>query len=81
MATNHESIKPGAVYTLADACEILQVSPATLLRWIKMGKVPDSRIGRGYRFTGQQLLDLLHSPTPAPDPTPEPAKRGRRRAA
>jgi|SwirhirootsSR2_FD_contig_81_107363_length_314_multi_3_in_0_out_0_1 excisionase family DNA binding protein len=81
MAQSHQEIKPRAIYTLADACDALQVSSATLLRWIREGKVPDSRIGRGYRFTGQQLLDVLNPPAETTEPSPTPARRGRRRAA
>jgi excisionase family DNA binding protein len=70
-------IQPGAVYTLAEACNILQVSEATLRRWLKDGRLPSARIGRGYRFLGSQLLDALTLPEPASEAAPPPT-RGRR---
>jgi len=77
MARNSIGIQPGAVYTLAEACEILQVSEATLRRWLKDGRLPSARIGRGYRFLGSQLLDALTLPEPeTKESAPQP--RGRR---
>ena len=75
MARNSIGIQPGAVYTLAEACEILQVSEATLRRWLKDGRLPSARIGRGYRFLGSQLLDaltLLEPETKESAPQPRP---------
>jgi excisionase family DNA binding protein len=77
MAREREAIKPGAVYTLQEACAILQISAATALRWINDGKLNPSRIGRGYRFTGRQILDALNPPEePAPPPEPTSRRRG-----
>jgi len=72
-------IHPNAVYTLAEACEILQVSPATLGRWIKDGKVHTARVGRGHRFLGSQLLGVLEGSTAlvATDVPPHPPGRPR----
>jgi excisionase family DNA binding protein len=52
-------IQSNVVYTLKEVCDILQISPATALRWIKDGKLRPSRIGRGYRFLGAQVLAAL----------------------
>jgi excisionase family DNA binding protein len=54
MAGSPLEIQPNAVYTLRDACQIVQVSSATMMRWLKEGKIPSARIGRGYRFLGSQ---------------------------
>lgn len=50
--------KPSGVYTLREAGEYLQVSYNTLLRWIKQGKFPAFKIGRGWRVYGRDLLSL-----------------------
>lgn len=52
-------INPNQVYTLDEAAEILRVSKPTIYRWCRMGMMPFSRIGRGYRFLGTTLLSAL----------------------
>jgi excisionase family DNA binding protein len=84
MAGSPLEIQPNAVYTLRDACQILQVSSATMMRWLKEGKIPSARIGRGYRFLGSQLLEALALPEPIDEaPATEanpPGRRGRPRS-
>ncbi len=58
-------IRPNAVYTLAEACQILRVSDATIRRWIKSGKIRYARVGRAYRILGSQLLEALQEPRAA----------------
>jgi excisionase family DNA binding protein len=57
--TNELEILPNAVYTLAEVCEILQISDATMRRWLKTGKIRAARVGRAYRVLGNQLLQAL----------------------
>lgn len=49
------------VLTISEAAEILRVSPITLKRWEKKGKIQSIRINsRGdRRYTKQQILALL----------------------
>ena len=54
-------IRPNAVYTLAEVCDILQVSDATMRRWLKTGKIRAARVGRAYRVLGSRLLEALTS--------------------
>ena len=58
---HHEApeIRPHAVYTLPEACRLLQVSDATLRRWIKDGRLNVGKVGRTYRILGSQLLEAL----------------------
>ena len=62
MVAERQEIKPMAVYTLRHTCDVLQISSATAMRWIKEGKLKPARIGRGYRFTGTQILSALNPP-------------------
>jgi len=57
-------IRPNAVYTVAEVCQILRISDPTLRRWLKRSKLRGARLGRGYRFLGSQLLEALY-PTAA----------------
>ena len=57
-------IQPNAVYTLRDVCRLLDIGEATARRWLATGKLPARRIGRAYRFLGQDLLDLLRVGAP-----------------
>ena len=72
-------IQPNAVYTLAEVCEILKISDATMRRWVKEGKVRSAQVGRGYRFMGSQILEALSTPEPeAAAPEPAPRRRSSR---
>jgi excisionase family DNA binding protein len=76
MAALDGEIRPNAVYTLREVCQILKVSDATMRRWIRDGQIHGSRVGRAYRFLGSQLLKSLDLDRPA-TPPPAPARRGR----
>lgn len=54
-------IRPNAVYTLAEVCQILRISDATMRRWLKSGKIRSARVGRAYRVLGSQILEALSS--------------------
>ena len=45
--------------TVAQSAEILQLNPMTILRWIKAGKLPASKIGKSYRVAKTQLDEVL----------------------
>jgi len=62
MAGSDLEIRPNAVYTLAEVCEILRISDATARRWLKTGKLRSARVGRAYRVLGGQLLEALNPP-------------------
>jgi len=52
-------IRPNAVYTLPEICQILKISDATVRRWLKNGQIRSAKVGRAYRVLGSQLLDAL----------------------
>jgi excisionase family DNA binding protein len=69
-------IRPNAVYTLAEVCQIFRVSEATVRRLLRQGILRSGRVGRSYRFLGSQLLDALYpATTHAPPPPHRPANR------
>ena len=59
MAGSDIEIRPNAVYTLAEVCQILRISDATARRWLKAGKLKGARVERAYRVLGSHLLDAL----------------------
>jgi len=54
-------IRPNAVYTLAEVCQLLRISDATARRQLKSGMLRSARVGRAYRVLGSQLLEALGS--------------------
>ncbi len=56
-----EEIKPTAIYTVAQAAQVLGMTPQGIARWVKIGVLPGKGQRRYYhrRFTGQQLLDAI----------------------
>ncbi len=54
----HE-IKPNAVYTTAEAQEVLKISNSTMKRLLKSGLIKANKIGKQYRILGHELLSLL----------------------
>jgi excisionase family DNA binding protein len=54
-------IRPNAVYTLAEVCQLLRISDATARRQLKSGMLRAARVGRAYRVLGSQLLEALGS--------------------
>jgi excisionase family DNA binding protein len=47
MPDTQVEIRPNAVYTLAEVCEILNISDATMRRWIKSSQIRTSKVGHG----------------------------------
>ena len=52
------------VYTMDEAVKTLKLTRQTLTYYIKTGKLKGSKIGKGWRFTEEQLKDFLKSMTP-----------------
>lgn len=46
---------PIKVYTTEEVCEMLHVARRTLYRYIQEGKIESFRIGRGHRFTEDDI--------------------------
>jgi len=61
-------IRPESIYTLAEVCQLLRISGATVRRWIKSRNIPALRAGRAYRLPGRQLLAALEPPRATPTP-------------
>jgi excisionase family DNA binding protein len=47
--------------SLGEACKLLDVSDATIRRYIKSGKVPAYSFGKEYKFKVQELAQLIDS--------------------
>ena len=61
--------KPAAddyLISLSEACKFLDVSDATLRRYIKDGKVPAYNFGKVYKFKIQELSEFIDSSRVAP---------------
>jgi excisionase family DNA binding protein len=57
------------VYLTDEAAKILKVTPRTVLKLARTGRLPGSKIGRHWRFTEQDLTRFLETSRPA-SPTP-----------
>jgi len=45
-------------YDVTDVAALLKVSPRTVQRWCRERRVPHVRVGRGIRFTAEQLVEI-----------------------
>jgi excisionase family DNA binding protein len=45
-------------YDVADVAAMLKVKPRTVQRWCRERRVPHVRIGRGIRFTAEQIAEI-----------------------
>lgn len=45
-------------YDVQDMARRLKVTPRTVQRWCRERRVPHVRVGRGIRFTAQQLVEI-----------------------
>lgn len=45
-------------YDAQDVARRLKVTPRTVQRWCRERRIPHVRIGRGIRFTAQQLVEI-----------------------
>ena len=50
--------------TMKEACEFLQVSHATVYRWVNEGRLKAYKAGRAIRFRKEDLLGTLEEWTP-----------------
>lgn len=58
MQTELLRIEPNVYYTVEEAAEKLRVSPRTLLRLLRFGKIRGVKLDRQWRVLGAALLDL-----------------------
>jgi excisionase family DNA binding protein len=54
-----EEIKANAVYTTAEAQNLLKVSESTIKRLLKKGILRANKVGGQYRIMGKELLRLI----------------------
>lgn len=47
-----------AWYDVDDVASMLKVTPRTIQRWCRERRVPHVRVGRGIRFTAEQLAEI-----------------------
>lgn len=45
--------------TVRQAAAYLQLNPMTILRWIKAGKLPASKLGKSYRIAMTELTKYI----------------------
>jgi excisionase family DNA binding protein len=50
-----------SLVSLPEACKFLDISDATLRRYIKVGKVPAYNFGKEYKFKLQDLAEFVDS--------------------
>jgi excisionase family DNA binding protein len=58
--TVHAS-SPGALLTLEEMAERTRISPRTLKDLAMRGRIPHHRIGKHYRFSAEDITELLHA--------------------
>ena len=49
------------VLTVKDVAEYLKIDKRTVYKLAKEGKIPCSKIGRQWRFSRIQIVDLVHT--------------------
>ena len=52
--------KPQEWLTVAQSAQLLQLNPMTILRWIKAGKLPASKLGKSYRIAMKDVTKYLN---------------------
>ena len=52
--------KPQEWLTVAQSAQLLQLNPMTILRWIKAGKLPASKLGNSYRIAMKDVTKYLN---------------------
>ena len=52
--------KPQEWLTVAQSAQILQLNPMTILRWIKAGKLPASKLGKSYRIAMKDMNKYIN---------------------
>lgn len=71
------------VFTVDQAAEYLHVTPYTIRKWLRKGRIPGRKIGRLYRILEAELQALLRAPAEdVPElPESEEVARARREEA
>jgi len=54
-----EEIKENAVYTTAEAQNLLKISESTIKRLLKRGILKANKVGGQYRIMGKEILRLI----------------------
>lgn len=54
-----EEIKENAVYTTAEAQNLLKISESTIKRLLKRGILKANKVGGQYRILGKEILRLI----------------------
>jgi len=54
-------INQNTLYTLREVAEILRLNPQTLYNNIRRGKLKASKVGKEYRFTAEQVQDIIEN--------------------
>jgi excisionase family DNA binding protein len=57
-------------YSIAEVADCLAMSPDTIHRWIKTGRLKASRIGRFWRIRARDLEAFIDDPPPLHPPGP-----------
>lgn len=55
-----DSMQPQEWLTVDQSAQLLQLNPMTILRWIKAGKLPASKIGKSYRIAMTEVTKYLN---------------------
>lgn len=56
--------EPAGGFSLEDAANVLGVGASTIRSWCSSGAIAATRVGRTYRLSRSQILDLLVEPPP-----------------
>lgn len=58
-----KEINHNAIYTTAEAKNILKISPSTIKRLLKRGLIRANKVGGQYRILGKEILRLVSPET------------------
>ena len=54
-----KEILPNAVYTTAEAKDLLKISDSTIKRLLKSGILRANKVGKQYRILGRELIRII----------------------
>lgn len=73
------------IFTVDQAADYLHVTPYTIRKWLRAGRIPGRKIGRVYRILEADIMALLGNVSPEADADvveiPLSAEEGRRKRA
>jgi excisionase family DNA binding protein len=49
------------LYPLAEVAEFLTISPLTLAKWAREGRIPHKRVGRLFRFSESDVAAIVRA--------------------